>query len=192
MFKMAVNTPWVTLVRDCEALLIPSGMPFMIPAGTGVEITQAKGGAVTIHINGQLARIDVKDIDAFGEDYAHLASRLATGAITTEADGPVDVEQIWEQLKTCYDPEIPINIVELGLIYDCHVQPSEDLKKNHVYITMTLTAPGCGMGPVIVQDVENAVRRVKNVTDVSVEMVFDPVWSRDMISDAAKLELGLF
>lgn len=188
---MAGHTPWVTLVRDCEALLIPSGMPFMIPSGTGVEITQSKGGAVTIHINGQLARIDVKNLDALGSDFNDLAETLSA-ATTQEAEGPVDLEQVWEQLRTCYDPEIPVNIVELGLIYDCHIQASEDLKKNHVYITMTLTAPGCGMGPVIVQDVENAVRRLKNVTDVTVEMVFDPVWSREMISDAAKLELGLF
>jgi len=107
------------------------------------------------------------------------------------AEGPVNLDEVWDQLRTCYDPEIPVNIVELGLIYDCSIQASDDTKQNHVYITMTLTAPGCGMGPVIVQDVENAVRRVKNVTGVTVEMVFDPVWSRDMISDAAKLELGL-
>lgn len=188
---MAVHTRWVTLVRDCEALLIPSGMPFMVPSGTGVEITQAKGGAITIHINGQLARVEAKDADALGVDFAELVKETATERNAT-ADGPVDIDALWEQLKTCYDPEIPVNIVDLGLIYDCRVEPAPDFKQNVVYITMTLTAPGCGMGPVIMQDVENAAWRVKNVTDVKVEMVFDPVWSRDMISDAAKLELGLF
>lgn len=190
---MSGFTRWVTLGRDCEALLIPSGMPFIVPAGTGVEITQAKGGAITVHINGQLARIDAKDADALGAEFTELVSQtVAALNVTIEADGPVNMDELWDQLRTCYDPEIPINIVELGLIYDCRVEPSEDHKKNHVYITMTLTAPGCGMGPVIVQDVENAAARTRNVTDVSVEMVFDPAWSRDMISEAAKLELGLF
>lgn len=188
---MAAYTRWVTLVRDCEALLIPSGMPFMVPSGTGVEITQAKGGSITIHINGQLARIEAKDADALDVDLSSLISQTKSTELVAEAEGPVDVEQVWDELRTCYDPEIPVNIVDLGLIYECTIQVSDDAKQNHVYITMTLTAPGCGMGPVIVQDVENAVRRVKNVTAVTVEMVFDPVWSRDMISDAAKLELGL-
>lgn len=189
---MVAHTHWVTLLRDCEALLIPSGMPFMIPSGTGVEVTQAKGGSVTINVNGQLARIAGADVDALGLELADLVKQQAIDNTPRVADGPVDLEQVWEQMRTCYDPEIPVNIVDLGLIYDCSVQPNADQTKNHVYVTMTLTAPGCGMGPVIVQDVENAVRRVKNVTDVTIEMVFDPPWSRDMISDAAKLELGLF
>lgn len=189
---MSSKVRWVTLVRDCEALLVPSGMPFMIPSGTGVEITQAKGGSITIHINGQLARIDGKDADALGVELTEIVQQTNQAQETTIADGPVDLDQVWEQLRTCYDPEIPVNVVDLGLIYDCTVETSPDNKSNHVYITMTLTAPGCGMGPVIVQDVENAARRAKNVTDVTVEMVFDPPWSRDMISEAAKLELGLF
>jgi probable FeS assembly SUF system protein SufT len=164
-------------------------MAFMIPSGTGVEITQAKGNAVTININGQLARIDAKDADALGLELQDIvqpnnnAEKIATG--------PVDLEEVWDQLKTCFDPEIPVNIVDLGLIYDCRVESNEDHTHNHVFITMTLTAPGCGMGPILLQDAENAVWRVKNVTAVTVEMVFDPVWNRDMISEAAKLELGL-
>lgn len=189
---MAGHMRWVTLVRDCEALIIPNGMPFMVPAGTAVEITQAKGGAVTVSINGQLARIDAKDVDALGEEFAKFNSQELKQDPSQTADGPVDLDQVWQQLKTCYDPEIPVDIVELGLIYDCRVVANLEQKQNQVYITMTLTAPGCGMGPVIVQDVENAVRCVKNVTGVTVEIVFDPVWSRDMISEAAKLELGLF
>ncbi len=181
---------WATLNRDCEALLVPSGMVFLIPSGTAVEITQAKGNAITININGQLARIDGKDAAALGLDLSELAPQHNN--VNKTADGPVDLEEVWEQLKSCYDPEIPVNIVDLGLIYDCRVENNLDFTQNHVFVIMTLTAPGCGMGPVLVQDVENAVWRVKNVTAVTVEMVFEPVWNREMISDAGKLELGLF
>ncbi len=188
---MSRHARWMTLNRDCEALLVPSGMPFIIPSGTGVEITQAKGGSITININGQLARIDSKDADALGIELAELVSP-SVKATNKVAVGPVDLEQVWDQLRTCYDPEIPVNIVDLGLIYDCRSEPNVDFTQNHVYVTMTLTAPGCGMGPVLMNDVEDAVWRVENVTKVSVEMVFDPPWDRDMISDAGKLELGLF
>jgi probable FeS assembly SUF system protein SufT len=186
------HSRWVTLNRECEALLIPSGMPFVVPAGTGVEITQAKGGAITVLINGQLARIDSKDASALGVEFTELVLENNAERENVIATGPVNIDAVWDQLKTCYDPEIPVNIVDLGLIYDCRIESSEDHTKNTVLVTMTLTAPGCGMGPVLVQDVENAVWRVKNVTDVKVEMVFDPPWDRDMISEAAKLELGLF
>lgn len=180
---------WVILSRDCEALLVPSGMAFMIPSGTSVEVYQAKGGSVTINVNGQLARLEAKDADALGIELEDLVQQ--NNNVEKTATGPVNLEEIWDQLKTCYDPEIPINIVDLGLIYDCRVEANLDHTHNHVFITMTLTAPGCGMGPVLVQDVENAAWRVQNVTAVTVEMVFDPVWSRDMISEAGKLELGL-
>lgn len=186
---MARHARWVTLNRDCEALLVPSGMAFMIPSGTGVEITQAKGNAITININGQLARIEAKDADALGLQFDELAQQNNNQEKT--ATGPVDLEEVWNQLKTCFDPEIPVNIVDLGLIYDCHVESNADHTHNHIFITMTLTAPGCGMGPILLQDVENAAWRAKNVTAVTVEMVFEPVWNREMISEAARLELGL-
>ncbi len=186
---MARYERWVILTRDCDALLIPSGLAFLIPSGTGVEITQAKGSGITINVNGQLARIESKDADALGIEQNELVPE--NNNQSRVADGPVDLEAVWEQLKNCYDPEIPVNIVDLGLIYDCRAEANADHTQNHVFITMTLTAPGCGMGPVLVQDVENAVWRVKNVTAVTVEMVFDPAWSRDMISMAGKLELGL-
>lgn len=188
---MSRHARWVTLNRDCEALLVPSGMPFMIPSGTAVEITQAKGGSITININGQLARIDIKDAAALGIELAGLVTPREKSA-TKIASGPVDLEKVWDQLRTCYDPEIPVNIVDLGLIYDCRAESNADFTQNHIYVTMTLTAPGCGMGPVLMNDVEEAVWRVEHVTNVSVEMVFDPPWDRDMISDAGKLELGLF
>lgn len=186
---MAIYARWVILTRDCEALLIPSGMAFLIPSGTGVEITQAKGSGITINVNGQLARIETKDADALGIDQTELVQESQN--LNRTADGPVDLEAIWEQLKHCFDPEIPVNIVDLGLIYDCRAESNADHTQNHIFITMTLTAPGCGMGPVLVQDVENAAWRVKNVTAVTVEMVFEPTWNRDMISEAGKLELGL-
>lgn len=188
---MSKHARWATLTDDCEALIVPSGMPFMIPAGTGVEITQAKGGSITININGQLARIDSKHAAALGIELDELVHQVARSAPKV-ATGPVDIEQVWEQLKTCYDPEIPVNICDLGLIYNCRVEANCDNTQNHVFVTMTLTAPACGMGPVLMQDVENATWRVENVTAVTVEMVFEPAWSRDMISDAGKLELGLF
>lgn len=186
---MANFARWVILTRDCEALLIPSGMAFMIPSGTGVEITQSKGSGITINVNGQLARIEVKDADAVGLDMNELVAQ--NNNVHRVADGPVNLEEVWAQLMTCFDPEIPVNIVDLGLIYDCRVEANLEHTHNHVYITMTLTAPGCGMGPILVQDVENAAWRVKNVTAVTVEMVFDPAWNREMISEAGKLELGL-
>lgn len=181
---------WATLNRDCEALLVPSGMAFLIPSGTAVEITQAKGNAITININGQLARIDSKDAVALGLDLSELVPQHNN--LNRTSDGPVDLEEVWQQLQSCFDPEIPVNIVDLGLIYDCRVEANVDYTQNHVFVIMTLTAPGCGMGPVLLQDVENAVWRAKNVTAVTVEMVFEPAWSREMISDAGKLELGLF
>jgi len=180
---------WVTLEKEVDALLVPSGMPFIIPAGTGVEITQAKGGSITININGQLARIEAKDAEALGIDPAALQSKQRDKK--EPADGPVNVNALWDEIKTCFDPEIPVNVVDLGLIYDLEVESNKEHTDNTVKITMTLTAPGCGMGPVIMQDIEDAAWRVKNVTDVKVEMVFDPPWDREMISEAGKLELGL-
>lgn len=186
---MSKANSWTVVQRDCEALLVPSGMPFLIPSGTGVQITQAKGGSITININGQLARIESKNADALGMQPADFNNNDKLSK--QPATGPVNIDEVWDALKTCYDPEIPVNVVDLGLIYDCHVKANADFTDNHIYISMTLTAPGCGMGSIIMQDVEDAARRVKNVTAVTVEMVFDPVWNRDMISEAGKLELGL-
>lgn len=188
---MSKHVRWVTLLDDCEALIVPSGMPFIIPSGTAVEITQAKGSSITLSINGQLARIDSKNAQALGIDLKDLVVPV-NHELAKIANGPVALEEVWQQLRACYDPEIPVNIVDLGLIYNCRVESNSDYTKNHVFITMTLTAPACGMGPVLMQDVENAAFRVTNVTAVTVEMVFEPAWSRDMISDAGKLELGLF
>ncbi len=180
-----MNEP-VTLLRDCAAILIPEGSSVTLREGDAVYVTQALGGAVTVNANGYLARIRAEDVDALGMDVVPSPAEHAQA----RADGKVDEDLIWEQLSTCYDPEIPINIVELGLIYRCEVVVEEE--GNRVDIDMTLTAPGCGMGPFLVEDVREKVRQVPNVATVSVELVFDPPWSADMMSEAARLQTGLY
>ncbi len=177
----------VTVNRDVDAVLIPLGTPVMIPEGAQVRITQELGGSYTVAVNGNLARVDGKDADALGMAEAEPV-RKTEAAVSA---GPVNEEELWNVLKTCYDPEIPVNIVDLGLVYDCHVVDTDD-GKNHVDIVMTLTAPGCGMGPFIVEDVRRKVLSVANVSDVHVDLVFEPPWDRSMMSDEAKLHLGMF
>lgn len=172
----------VELKRDCPAIMIPAGTPTILPAGTEVTITQSLGGTYTVVADGIMARIAGKDADALGIDAEEKRAEEYTG-------GPVDEKMIWDQMKNCYDPEIPVNIVDLGLIYDCKVTPLEG--GNRVDIKMTLTAPGCGMGPAIAGDVDQRVRGVPGVTDVNVEVVWDPIWNQSMMSDAARLQLGL-
>ena len=178
----------LTVARDCDAVLIPSGTPIVIPKDSTVTITQALGGSFTVNINGNLARIAPQDADALGYTRNDDAMDIRN---TGSENGDVDEELIWQQLRTCYDPEIPINIVELGLIYDCSITPLES-GGNKVDILMTLTAPGCGMGEFLAQDVHSKVAMVPNVSDVNVELTFDPPWDQSMMSDMAKLETGLF
>lgn len=187
----SMNTPEpITLERDCPAALIPDGTPITLQQGSVVFITQSLGGSYTVNINGNLARIEGKDADALGFDVAEEESpKELTG------DGSVDEARVWDALRECYDPEIPINMVDLGLIYDCQIIPLEDDDGkrigNKVHILMTLTAPGCGMGQFLADDVHNKVAAVDNVTEVNVELTFDPPWSFEMMSDAAKLETGM-
>ncbi len=169
----------VATVRECPARLVPDGTLVTIPAGSFVTVNQSLGGNYTITHNGNMARIDGTDADALG----FVAEELQFEAV---ADDDVHEEQVWQALKTIYDPEIPVDIVNLGLVYGVGIQDST------VCINMTLTAPGCGMGPVLVGDVEYRVAKVPNVTEVKVELVFDPPWSRDMMSEEAQLETGLF
>lgn len=175
----------VVLTREVEALLIPSATPVMLREGEVVRVTQALGGAYTVQVGGNLARIEGKDADALG-----LEIEEASSTLEKVADGPVEVEVLWEALRTCYDPEIPVNIVDLGLIYKCEVV-AVDATHNKVEIEMTLTAPGCGMGPVLVSDVRNKIEKIKNVTEVDVQLVFDPPWDQSRMSEAAQLQLGL-
>jgi probable FeS assembly SUF system protein SufT len=176
----------VALTRDCPAVLIPAGTPITLPAGQQVTITQSLGGSYTCYVEGSLVRIDGKDADALGKTPVsnEFDASEATG------DGAVDEQLIWQQLATCYDPEIPINIVELGLIYDCDVTPLAT-GGNRVDIKMTLTAPGCGMGAILQQDVANKIKSIPNVSEANVELVFEPPWDQSRMTEAAKLQAGL-
>jgi len=173
----------VVTKRECEARLVPSGTEIMIPKNSFVTITQALGGTFSVAVNGNLARIEGKDADAIGKVVEFEEFEIP-------ADGSVNNDHVWSALRQCYDPEIPVNIVELGLIYNCEVITSEN-RDHEVHIKMTLTAPGCGMGPSMITDIEQRVAQVPGVSAVIVELVFDPPWNNDMLSDEAKLELGL-
>ena len=182
---MNPNEP-VSLTRDVEASVIPAGMKVTLQKGEAAHITQSLGGSYTVIVNGNMFRVEGKDADALGQEVVKNSASAVSGPVTQE-----QVEkEIWTQLKTCYDPEIPVNIVDLGLVYDCHVEPlgAESFK---VGVKMTLTAPGCGMGPVLQQDVQNKLLSLETVDDVSVELVWDPPWNQSMLSEAAKLQLGL-
>jgi probable FeS assembly SUF system protein SufT len=170
----------VTVRRDCPARLVPTGDPVTLPEGAFVTLTQSLGGNYTVIINGNMARVDSADADALGFEPEVLS-------FEPRPDGEVDAEQVREALCSVYDPEIPVNIVDLGLVYDWRCDQA-----GRVQITMTLTAPGCGMGPVLVEEVKTRVGRVPNVTGVDVDLVFDPPWSRDMMTEEAQLELGLY
>lgn len=167
--------------RDCPARLVPVGTPITIPRDTFVTITQSLGGNYTVTHNGNMARIDGTDADAIGMEPQRLD-------FPSPADGKIDEQQVWEALETIFDPEIPVNLVALGLIYKVEI----DQASKRVDIEMTLTAPGCGMGPVLVGDVEYRVAMVPNVASVQVELVFDPPWSRERMSEEAQLETGMF
>ncbi|HTI99398.1 MAG TPA: putative Fe-S cluster assembly protein SufT [Dongiaceae bacterium] len=178
------NEP-VILSRDVEASVIPAGMKVTLQKGETAHITQSLGGSHTVVVNGNMFRIEGKDADALGMEVT--AAPKTTGApITTDALE----KEIWNQLRSCYDPEIPVNIVDLGLIYDCHLTPlgAESFKAD---VKMTLTAPGCGMGPVLAQDVQTKLLSLEGVDDVSVELVWEPQWNQGMMTEAAKLQLGL-
>ena len=178
------NSEPIILKRDCDAVMIPSGVPVKLAAGQPVTVTQALGGTYTVYVDGNLARLDSKDADALG-----LESAPATPE-AKPATGPLDENLIWDQMRNCYDPEIPVNIVDLGLVYDCRITPLPE-GGHKVEVKMTLTAPGCGMGEYIKADVEQRIRAVPGVTEAQVELVWDPPWNQAMISEAAKLELGL-
>jgi probable FeS assembly SUF system protein SufT len=177
----------VSLTRDVEATMIPAGTPVTIPQGTEVTITQSLGGTYTVVGPGVMARIEGRNADALGIESSEKVIQPNTAG---EHTGPIDADAVWDQLKTCYDPEIPVNIVDLGLVYDCKVTPLPE-GGNKVDVKMTLTAPGCGMGGVIASDAEQKIRMVPGVSDVMVEIVWDPVWNQSMMSDAARLQLGL-
>lgn len=175
----------VKLTRDCEGVMVPSGQKMRLPSGTSVTITQALGSSFTIVTEqGYMIGIDGRDADALGKEMPEALRR-----IENDKDEPVEV-QVWNQIRTCFDPEIPVNIADLGLIYRCEVEPLETGLYN-VEIHMTLTAPGCGMGEHIRQDVLNKTQSLEKVNMVNVELVWNPPWDRSMMSEAAKLQLGM-
>jgi probable FeS assembly SUF system protein SufT len=188
----------IKLSRDCPAILIPHGIPITMVKGESISIMQQLGGSFTVYYNGNLARIDGKDADAIGRlvppDAGVTSDIVKKDSKNNVATAIADEDEVWAQLRTCYDPEIPVNIVDLGLIYDCEIFPIEpgNVKAgSRVEIKMTLTAPGCGMGPYIVEDVNRKVLQVANVFEAKVELIWDPPWSQDMMSEEAQLTLGL-
>jgi probable FeS assembly SUF system protein SufT len=176
------------LLRDVEASVVPIGTKVTLQKGETAHITQSLGGSYTVVVNGNMFRIAENDADALGLEVKPGAKAAAAPA------GPISQDQlekqVWESLKSCYDPEIPVNIVDLGLIYDCHLTPigQNNFKAD---VKMTLTAPGCGMGPVLAQDVQNKLISLEPIDEANVELVWDPPWNQSMMTEAAKLQLGL-
>jgi probable FeS assembly SUF system protein SufT len=170
--------------RDCAAVLVPQGDKVTLPAGGVGYITQALGGSFTVFVEGNLFRIAGLDADAIGKDPPRALQ------LENEDDDDAVEVLVWKQLRTCFDPEIPINIVELGLVYDVDIERMENGSRK-VSINMTLTAPACGMGDILVDDVRTKVECVPTVEEADVELVFDPPWNQSMMSDAARLETGM-
>jgi probable FeS assembly SUF system protein SufT len=175
----------VTLSRDVIGILIPQGTKVELPEGANGAITQALGGSFTVQVEGHLFRIDGKDADAIGKEVQKGPD------VPPDASDAQLEEAIWTQLHSCYDPEIPVDIVELGLIYECKVEPLTDGQRR-AKVRMTLTAPGCGMGEILVEDVKTKVLALPTIAEADVELVFDPPWNQSMMSDAAKLATGMF
>lgn len=173
------------LTRDCDAVQIPQGTTVTLPKGTPVDITQTLGGSYTVHARGGLYRIGPKDADALGLEAA-VAEQKAPGAPPVE----VDERRVWDTLRTCYDPEIPVNIVDLGLIYDLHIEKLTS-GFSRVNVKMTLTAPGCGMGPAIAGDAQQKILYLDGVEEANVEVVWDPPWHQSMITAEGRRILGL-
>jgi probable FeS assembly SUF system protein SufT len=183
---MYENTEFTT-TRDCEAIQIPSGQKTTVPAGTQGVITQALGGSYTIATYQGLARVAENDLDALGLDKPQSTNGEAKAAA---GSGPVSEEDVWTQLRQCYDPEIPVNIVDLGLVYDCQLKPSDN-GGTKVEVKMTLTAPGCGMGPAIAHDAQSKILTIDGVDEAQVDLVWDPPWNQNMISEAGRMKLGM-
>lgn len=188
-----MNPPeYATLSRDVRGVRIPEGMPSLLSAGKRVRITQSLGGSYTVVTDrGEMIRLEDRDADAIGRKVLGLPAAAETGTLE---------ERVWAQLKTCFDPEIPVNVVDLGLIYSCDLSPTASLdgaapdppSATDVRVLMTLTAPGCGMGPVLADDVKKKIAALPGVGAVDVELVWDPPWNQGMMTEAARLELGMF
>jgi probable FeS assembly SUF system protein SufT len=182
---MYENTEF-TLSREVEAIQIPSGQTLLLETGTQGVITQALGGSYTVATPHGLSRIAEKDLDALGLE----KPAAETKEKTARTNGEVSEEEIWSQLKQCYDPEIPVNIVDLGLVYDCRLTKGDN-GGTKVEVKMTLTAPGCGMGPAIAHDAQSKILSVDGVDEADVQLVWDPPWNQNMISEAGRMKLGM-
>ena len=175
---------WVIVKWDIETITVPFGSKMSLPAGSQVRVTQAFGGNYTVVTDlGIMCRVEPKDADAIGQTGVTVET-------VADANTPYDDKNVWDQLKTVYDPEIPVNVVDLGLIYELKSQPASE-GGHRVAIKMTMTAPGCGMGDILKQDVERKAALAPGVKEVSVEIVFEPQWSLEKMSEAARLQLGL-
>ena len=175
----------VRFERDCQVVLVPQGDEVVLPAGSIGYITQALGGSYTVFVEGNLFRVAGRDADAIGKEPPEPLE-LPAGASDDEVE-----KLVWKQLRTCFDPEIPINVVDLGLVYEANVRHRDDGQRE-VEVRMTLTAPGCGMGDILVDDVRSKLELIPTVAEADVELVFDPPWNRNMMSEAARLETGMF
>ncbi|MEO8443829.1 MAG: putative Fe-S cluster assembly protein SufT [Gammaproteobacteria bacterium] len=180
----SVDNEPVVIRRDVQGLMVPSGIPVTLPVDALVYITQAMGGSFTVYYEGNLVRVPGSDADALGK------TPVTPPALPADATDEQFEALVWEQLKTIYDPEIPINIVELGLVYDCAISRQAD-DQRAVSIRMTVTAPGCGMGEILVEEARQKVGIIPTVAQVDVDLVFDPPWNQEMMSEAARLEAGL-
>lgn len=181
---MDYSSETVALTRDVIGTLIPAGTKVELPAGTSATVTQALGGSYTVQVEGHLFRIEGKDADVLGKEPTR-------GPQVPDNASDADLEKaVWDQLRTCYDPEIPINIVELGLIYECRLEHLDGGARKAV-VHMTLTAPGCGMGDILVADAKSKILEIPGIAEADVQLVFDPPWTQDKMSEAARLQAGL-
>jgi len=180
-----VSNEQIVLSRDVDATQIPSGIPHRLTAGTQVRLMQALGGSYTVMTDiGYMVRVDARDADALG-----LAPSLASSAAASDTPQEFSEKLVWDKLKTVYDPEIPVNVVDLGLIYDCQIAPVAE--GNKIDIKMTMTAPGCGMADVLKSDIQRKISDLPTVKELNVEVVFEPPWHPGKMSEAARLQLGL-
>jgi probable FeS assembly SUF system protein SufT len=179
--KIMASNEQIEVSRDVDATQIPSGIPHRLAAGTKVRLMQALGGSYTVMTDiGYMVRVDAKDADALG---------LTPTSAATDAPQEFSEKLVWDKLRTVYDPEIPVNVVDLGLIYDCHIAPVDE--GNKIDIKMTMTAPGCGMADVLKSDIQRKISDLPTVKELNVEVVFEPPWNPTKMSEAARLQLGL-
>jgi len=181
----------VKLIADCPATIIPAGDSSILPSGTQYEVVQSLGGSLTVRHKGILYRIDAADLKCIAEDDYKELSLSQESSSDTAANKEFSEQDLWDALSTCYDPEIPINIVDLGLIYDLKYSQRSDNELYDVRVQMTLTAQGCGMGPVIADDAKRKLETHPSVNSAQVDIVWDPPWTPHMISEAGREKLGI-